>query len=168
VRNTIGRKYITHEDNIERYKEKKMAIPLEIVKDVYNCFAKGDIDGFLALCADDIEWVVNGPVNLEKCKSFKGRSGVQQFLDLLAGWDFSSFTPREFIVDEQTVVVLGDETGTVKTSGIRFKNRWAHVFDVQGEQIVRFREFLCHWTDQQQPPVMSWRRLNNSSERNAR
>ena len=142
--------------NVERHKEIIMAKPLEVVKNVYARFAAGDIDGFLTLCADNIEWVVNGPANLEKCKAFKGHSGVQQFLDLLAGWEFSSFTPREFIVDGQTVVVLGEEAGTDKKSGIGFENRWAHVFDVQGERIVRFREFLCHWTDQQRPPAMSW------------
>lgn len=130
-------------------------IPLEVVKDVYNRFSEGDTDGFLALCADNIEWVVNGPVHLEKCRAFKGRSGVQQFLDLLAEWEFSSFVPREFIMDGPTVVVLGEETGTDKASGIRFANRWVHVFDVQGGRIVRFREFLCHWTNQQ-PPAMSW------------
>jgi len=133
-----------------------MATPLEIVKNVYNRFAEGDIAAFLALCADNIEWVVNGPANLEKCKAYKGRSGVQQFLDILAGWEFSSFAPREFIVDGQTVVVLGEETGTDKRSGIPFENRWAHVFDVKNGQIVRFGEFLCHWTDQQQPPEMNW------------
>lgn len=135
---------------------KKMATPLEIVKDVYNRFAEGDIDGFLALCADNIEWVVNGPAHLEKCKAFKGRGGVQEFLDLLAGWEFSSFVPREFIAAGQTVVVLGEETGTDKTAGVQFENRWAHIFDVQDGQIMRFREFLCHWIGHQQPPVMSW------------
>jgi ketosteroid isomerase-like protein len=133
-----------------------MAIPLDVVKDVYNRFATGDIDGFLALCADNIEWVVNGPADLEKCKAFQGRRGVQQFLDLLAQWEFSSFAPREFIVGERTVVVLGEEAGSDKASGHRFSNRWAHVFDVQDGQIVRFREFLCHWSDPQRPPAMSW------------
>ena len=49
-----------------------MASALEIVKDVYSRFAEGDIDGFLNLCAENIEWVVNGPANLEKCIAFKG------------------------------------------------------------------------------------------------
>ena len=44
-----------------------MGAPQEVVKKLYNCFADGDIDGFLALCADNIEWVVNGPANPEKC-----------------------------------------------------------------------------------------------------
>ncbi len=133
-----------------------MATALEVVKDVYNRFAAGDTDGFLALCADNIEWVVNGPANLEKCKAFKGTSGVQQFLGLLSDWEFGSFAPREFIIDGQTVVVLGEETGTDKNSGMRFENRWAHVFDVRDGQIVRFREFLCHWTNPQQAPAMTW------------
>lgn len=130
---------------------------LEIVKDVYDRFSEGDIDGFLSLCAENIEWVVNGPAHLAKCRAFKGHSGVRQFLDLLAGWEFSSFAAREFIADGSMVVALGEETGTDKASGTKFENRWAHVFDVQGGRIVRFREFLCHWTDRQQPPAMSWR-----------
>jgi len=135
-----------------------MMSALEVVKDVYGRFAKGDIDGFLNLCADHIEWVVNGPANLEKCNAFKGRRGVREFLNILAGsWEFSSFTPQQFFTEGQTVVVLGEETGKDKSSGIGFENRWAHVFDVRGEQIVRFREFLCHWTDEQRPPAMSWR-----------
>jgi ketosteroid isomerase-like protein len=54
-----------------------MTSALEVVKDVCARIAAGDIDGFLALCADNIEWVVNGPANLEKCKAFRGRSGVR-------------------------------------------------------------------------------------------
>lgn len=133
-----------------------MPTPLEVVKDVYVRFAAGDIAGFLSLCADDIEWVVNGPASLEKCKAFRGRQGVQEFLDILAGWELSSFSPREFVVDGQVVVVLGDEAGTDRSSGKRFANRWAHVFGVEGGQIVRFREFLCHWTHPDQPPAMTW------------
>jgi ketosteroid isomerase-like protein len=128
-----------------------MATPLEVVKHVYNRFAEGDIDGFLALCADNIEWVVNGPANLEKCRAFKGhgpRSPGRVGLQLICSADVRR--------RRKTVVVLGGETGTDKTSGIRFENRWAPGFDVQDGHVIRFREFLCHWTDQQRPPAMSW------------
>lgn len=130
---------------------------LETVKNVYNCFAEKDIDGFLNLCADDIEWVVNGPATLEKCRSFKGRGGVQAFLNILGeSWEFSEFTPKQFLTDGSTIIVLGEERGKDKKSGVQFENRWVHLFDVKDEQIIRFREFLCHWTGYQQPPVMSW------------
>lgn len=134
-----------------------MATALEVVRDVYRRFADGDISGFLGLCAGDIEWVVNGPAALEKCRAFYGREGVQDFLDILGeSWAFSAFTPRQFLVDGSTVVVLGEESGRDKNSGAPFENRWVHVFDVKQERIIRFREFLCHWTGDQQPPAMSW------------
>lgn len=137
--------------------EKAMETAGEIVTGVYKRFSEGDVDGFLALCADDIEWVVNGPATLEKCSAFKGRSGVQQFLDILGkSWEFSSFVPRQFITEGETVVVLGEETGSDKKSGIQFENRWVHVFDIRDGKIVRFREFLCHWVGNQKPPTMSW------------
>ncbi|RKZ50301.1 MAG: hypothetical protein DRR16_04210 [Candidatus Parabeggiatoa sp. nov. 3] len=82
---------------------KEKATALEIVKDVYRRFAEGDIKGFLALCSDDIEWVVNGPATLEKCQAFKGHKGVQDFLSILGNsWEFSTFTPQQFIASEQT------------------------------------------------------------------
>ena len=134
-----------------------MTTALEVVRDVYNRFSKGDIAGFLGLCADNIEWVVNGPATLEKCRTFNGRSGVQEFLKILGeSWEFTAFTPKEFLSDGPTVVVLGEEHGRDRKSEVPFENRWAHVFDVKDGQIVRFREFLCHWPGNQKPPAMSW------------
>ena len=129
----------------------------DIVREVYGRFAEGNIDGFLKLCADDIEWVVNGPAALEKCQSFHGVDGVRTFLSILdRTWSFSSFTPREFIDGGDKVVVLGEEAGTDKVTGEDFENRWAHVFTVRDCKIVTFREFLCHWSGQQRPPDMNW------------
>ncbi len=134
-----------------------MASALDVVKEVYNRFSKGDLDGFLALCDEDIEWVVNGPATLEKCRAFQGRDGVRKFLDILGGsWEFRSFKVQEFIAEGIAVVVLGEETGEDKKSKESFENRWAHVFDVKDGKIIRFREFLCHWTGEHHPPKMSW------------
>jgi len=38
-----------------------------LVKEVYRRFSENDIDGFL--CADDIEWVVNGPLPVSGVRS---------------------------------------------------------------------------------------------------
>lgn len=134
-----------------------MGSALDVVKGVYDRFSVGDLDGFLALCDEHIEWVVNGPATLEKCNAFHGRAGVRKFLDVLGGsWEFKSFKAQEFIAAGSTVVVLGEEAGKDKNSKTSFENRWAHVFDVKDGKITRFREFLCHWTGEQHPPKMSW------------
>jgi uncharacterized protein len=134
-----------------------MPTALEVARDVYRRFAEGDIAGFLNLCAEDIEWVVNGPATLEKCRAFRGRSGVQEFLDILGRtWEFSEFAPREFLADGSTVVVLGEEKGKDRKSAMPFENRWAHVFRVKDGHVVSFREFLCHWPGERKPPAMNW------------
>ena len=132
-------------------------MPADVVREVYRRFSEGDIEGFLKLCADDIEWVVNGPAMLEKCRSYRGIDGVRAFLSILdRTWSFSSFAPREFIDGGDKFVVLGEETGADKASGEKFENRWAHVFTLRDRRIVTFREFLCYWSDGQHPPDMSW------------
>jgi len=131
---------------------------LEIAKAVYDRFSEGDIDGFLSLCAEDIEWVVNGPTSLEKCRAFEGIDGVKEFLSILdRTWRFSSFSPREFIADQDQVVVIGEEEGSDRSSNEEFRNRWVHVFTIRNGLVVRFREFLCHWPGAQTPPAMTWR-----------
>jgi len=128
-----------------------------VVREIYQRFLESDIEGFLKLCAADIEWVVNGPATLEKCRSFHGIEGVRDFLSILdRSWAFSFFMPREFISGGDKVVVLGEEAGANRSSGERFENRWAHVFTVRDRRIMTFREFLCHWSGEQHPPRMSW------------
>lgn len=141
-----------------------MATALEIVESVYQRFAQGDLEGFLNLCAEDIEWVVNGPSSLEKCRDFHGKDGVRKFLEILGdSWEFRSFTPKEFFADGPTVVVLGEETGADKITKEPFQNRWAHVFDIMDGRVARFREFLCHWRGERRPPEMSWLPLQDWS-----
>ena len=124
---------------------------------LYDCFAKGDIDGFLSLCDENIEWVVNGPTSLKKCTSFKGLQGVRKFLDILGStWEFNSFETKQFITQDNTVVVLGEETGKDRNTGTTFENRWSHVFDVSNGKVIRFREFLCHWLGDEKAPPMTW------------
>ncbi|WP_211829271.1 nuclear transport factor 2 family protein [Kistimonas asteriae] len=133
-----------------------MMSPVDIVKNVYDSFSKGDLEGFIQMCDENIEWVVNGPASLEKCQSYRGREGVRQFLDILERtWTFRSFSANQYIHDGDSVVVLGDETGDDKATNQPFENRWAHVFDIKDDKVIRFREFLCHWSGNEHPPKMS-------------
>jgi len=134
-----------------------VTIPLQTAQEIYRLFGAGNLEGVLELCAPDIEWVVNGPAELEKCRAFQGRDGVRRFFRILGGiWTFRSFVPREFLVQGESVVALGEEIGNDKHTAIPFQNRWVHIFDVKDGQLVRFREFLCCWFGDQTPPPTSW------------
>ncbi|MCW5207120.1 nuclear transport factor 2 family protein [Desulfobulbus sp. US1] len=140
--------------------EIKMTSPLHVVQEVYSKISAGDLEGFLELCDENVEWVVNGPEALERCRAFQGKDGVRHFLDILSStWHFSSFHANNFISENDSVVVLGEEAGRDTGLEIFFENRWVHVFDVKVGKIIRFREFLCHWPGKQKPPVMTWNEM---------
>lgn len=131
--------------------------PIEVVRTMYRKFSEGDLDAVLNLCADDVEWVVNGPVSTPQCKSYTGRDGVKAFFELLvANRAFTSFETRQFLCDGSTVIVLGDAEGTDLIDGSRIRSRWAHIIDVDNGRIARFREFLCEWHGTDTLPAMSW------------
>ena len=133
-----------------------MTSPLHIVQEVYSKFSAEDFEGILDLCDDNIEWVVNGPETLEKCRAFQGKNGVRHFLNIWGStWHFSSFDAKNFIHENNTVVVLGDAAGRNRGSEIFFEDRWVHAFDIKNGKIMRFREFLCHWPGKQKPPMMT-------------
>jgi len=130
---------------------------LHVVKQVYERFGEGDIDGFLGLCDDNIEWVVNGPSDLEHGRAFSGTAGVREFLAILdRTWVFDPLTSLECVAAGDKVLVLGEASGTDKASGRTFRNRWAHVFTVRGGRIVTFRKFNRHYLGKD-PLTMSWR-----------
>jgi len=131
---------------------------LEVVKQVYEHVANGDMDAIVGHCSEDVEWVVNGPAQLERSRAFEGPEGVRDFLDTIdRGWKYRFAAPREFIDAGDKIVVLGEAEGKERTSEQPFKSRWCHIFTIQNDKVVSFREFICHWVGDETPPKMSWR-----------
>jgi len=131
---------------------------LEVIKQVYEHVANGDMDAIVGHCSEDVEWVVNGPADLERSRAFEGPEGVRDFLATIdRGWKYRFAAPREFIDAGDKIVVLGEAEGKERTSEKPFKSRWCHIFTIKGDKVVSFREFICHWVGDDSPPKMSWR-----------
>ncbi len=85
--------------------------------------------------ADDIEWVNPGaPDDDPNAGTFKGKEAV---LDWFGGrastLDFTTFEPREFIAQNDTVVSLVYAEATVRDTGRAFVNHEAHVWTFRME-----------------------------------
>jgi ketosteroid isomerase-like protein len=122
---------------------------VQVVKDAYAAFMRGDIAGVLALVTDDVDWhAVKGAEGAAPhAGARKGRAPVADFFAKLgASTEFSRFEPREFIAQGDQVVVIGEYSATVKETGRSITSDWAMVFTVRGDRIARFRE----WTDSAQ------------------
>jgi len=110
---------------------------LDIVKEGYETFSRGDMAKFMALCDDDIEWIYYGSVPW--AGSFRGQGEVMRFFGILAGAiEIRAFGPDEFIVSENDVAVTGHTSAQIQSSGALYENRWAHFMKIRDGKLTRF------------------------------
>ena len=118
-----------------------MAQNSDIIRGVYDAFAKGDIPAVLATLASDISWTEaeGGPYGGVSI----GPDQVLQdvFMKLGGEWDGFSAIPREFITQGNTVVVLGDYSASFKATGKNFNAPFAHVWKLQDGKAVSFQQY---------------------------
>jgi hypothetical protein len=127
------------------------------MKDIYELIGKpgaGTTQQIVDMCDPSVEWVVNGPYDLLKCRDFHGKDGVRIFFETLgATWKFGEQglpRPLEIHFHGSTAIVIGEEHGVSIETQEPFSCRWSHFWDVDMKtmKILRFREFLCVYTGQ--------------------
>ena len=115
----------------------------EIVQKAYECFGSGDIPGLLELLSDDIGWTIPKVENAPFAGARQGKPAVGEFFSLLAAnEDITHFVPKEFIAQNDKVVVLGESTATVRSTGKTYSTDWVHIFTVNDGIVTNFLEFF--------------------------
>lgn len=116
---------------------------LDIIRQGYDAFGRGDITTLLSLFDDQIEWVSPGPPELITSGRRTGRQAVAEFFTAVNEiFDIESFETKEFISQGDRVVVLGRESARVKATGKQLAQDWVHVFTVRNAKVVAFQEFI--------------------------
>ena len=114
---------------------------VQIVKDGYAAFGRRDIQGLLALFAEDIEWISPGE-GLPLAGTYRGRAGAANFFQKLSETvEFSAFEPREFMAEGDRVLVVGWDSGRVKATNKSFEGHWVMAFTVRNGKVTNFREY---------------------------
>ena len=114
---------------------------LQVVKDAFAAFGRGDIPGLLALLSEDVEWHSPG-VGLPLAGTYRGQDGVANFFqELTQEMDISDFQPREFVADGDRVLVIGWERTTLKATKRTVELDWIMAFTVRNGKIVSYRQF---------------------------
>jgi ketosteroid isomerase-like protein len=116
---------------------------VDIVKRSYEAFALDDLDAVMADMHPDIEW--HQAQGLPHGGVYHGLREVRRAIfDPLdeEWWDEFTATPDEFLDAGGDVVVLGRYRGVAKGTGKRLDVPFVHVWTVEGELAVRFRQFL--------------------------
>jgi ketosteroid isomerase-like protein len=111
----------------------------QLVQEAYRLFQSGDIRGVIERCRDDVEWTSPESDFIPFAGAFHGRQGAADFFTRLeANVQAIRFEPREFIAEGDKVVVLGQATWHVKSTGRRFDTPWIHVFEMRDGKVARF------------------------------
>lgn len=116
---------------------------LSIVQQGFQAVAAKDADGVIAMLSEDVEWVSPDPTRrLPWGGTYRGRDDVARWIRLLVdALDDFTLVPRQFIVEEDTVVVLGRERARISATGRAYETDFAHVIRVKDGRIASFRGF---------------------------
>ena len=100
-----------------------------VLKQGYEAFGRGDLEGATANFADDVRWENPEAPQLPNSGVIQGRGNVKQvFAELGNYWEPFSIVPDEFIESGDTVVVLSHSEAKAKDTGKEAKLPWVHVW----------------------------------------
>ncbi len=116
---------------------------VQLIREVYDAFGKGDVASVLGQMHQDIEWREAENFIYADRSPYVGPQAVLDgvFRRLGSEWDSFAVTPEEWLDAGNHVVVLGTYTGTHKSTGRTVRAQFAHVWAVRGTRILRFQQY---------------------------
>ena len=116
---------------------------LNVVRDAYLAYRERNFDALRNCLAEDVRWFAIGPPDLIPTAGTRyGHDQVEQYFVTLDGMeDIQRFEPKEFIVEGDKVVAIGDLDRRVGGTGSLLRSPWIHVFTLRRGKISDFRSF---------------------------
>jgi ketosteroid isomerase-like protein len=115
---------------------------VNVVKDAYRAFTENNFDVLRECLDENVKWFALGPPHLIPTAGTRyGIEQVEQYFRLLKLSGLKSFTPLEFIAEEDKVVVIGDQMCDVTSTTLSRRSPWIHVFTLRQGRIWEFRAF---------------------------
>jgi uncharacterized protein len=115
---------------------------VQTVKDFFAAMGGSDRQGLLALCAEDIEWIIPGE-DWPLAGTHRGHAGLQDVLQKASEEVETTFPePPEFVTQGDRVLVIGVATGKIKATKKPFKDDWVFDITVRDGKLTRIREYI--------------------------
>jgi len=113
----------------------------DTIANLYAAFARGDVPAVLAAFAPNISWT--DAEGFPYGGTYIGPDAVLQnvFARLGSEWTGYAAVPNELLESGDTVVALGEYSGTYNATGKSFKAPFAHVWRFGGTSITSFVQY---------------------------
>lgn len=107
----------------------------------YAAFGRGDIPAVLELLDPDIEWIE--AEGFPYGGTYRGPEQVVEnvFEKLGEEWEPFEVRPERFVDGGDTVVALGEYSGTYRETGKSVRVPFAHVWTIEDGRATRFQQF---------------------------
>src|SRR4051812_20219065 len=115
----------------------------KLVQEMYAAFGRGDVQGVLDRLDGGVVWtgVKGASAAVPMAGERRGTAAVAEFFAALGrSLTFTTFEPRAFVAQGDTVVALGYYDGTT-FNGHRFASDWAMVFTIVNGKVTGFQEY---------------------------
>ncbi|HEV2611770.1 MAG TPA: nuclear transport factor 2 family protein [Noviherbaspirillum sp.] len=114
----------------------------QLAKQAYASFMAGDIAKLMEIYADDIEWISLESEYVPFSGTYHGKAEVAQFFQKLSdSQDAERFEPIEYLADGDKVVVYGNSTWRVKSTGRTYDTPWVHISTMRDGKVIRFQDY---------------------------
>jgi ketosteroid isomerase-like protein len=112
-----------------------------IIADHYAASDRRDLDGMFADVAEDVQWTEMA--GFPCAGTFVGREAVAANVFAVLGreWDGFGFRLERLVDGGETVVGIGEYSGTHRATGKSMRARVVHVWQLEGGKVTRFEQF---------------------------
>ena len=112
----------------------------DVIRELYVAFGNGDIPAVLGALVADVQWTeaAGGPYG----GTYVGPEAVLESVFMKFGTEWEDFTAvhHELVSEGETVVALGEYSGTFKATGKSFRAPFAHVWKLRDGKITAFHQ----------------------------
>lgn len=111
---------------------------VELAKQGYSAFSRGDISALLEMCSEDVEWVYPPIDGAPYAGGRRGRNEIAGFFSIHANVEeILEFTQDTFIAQGEQVAVEGRYEGRCKTTGHSYRSDFVHMLTVSEGKIQK-------------------------------
>jgi ketosteroid isomerase-like protein len=116
---------------------------VQVIRGIYEAFAKGDVPAVLEKMDQSIEWNEAENFIYADRNPYVGPQAVLEglFTRLRSEWEGYTVAPEEFLDAGDRVVVLGTYSGMYKATGREVRAQFAHVWGVREGRVESFQQY---------------------------
>jgi ketosteroid isomerase-like protein len=116
---------------------------IETAQQLYAAFARHDISAIVQMLSPDVEWgEPPNPFN-PAGGTRHGHAGFLEWLNIgRESEEILSLVPTRFLVDHDSVAVVGHTKCLAKPTGKTYEADFVHLITFQKSKVIRFQEFF--------------------------